>query len=90
MKKTILLTVMVAALFIGCSKDDDKKTEPTYMRVLSLSTSTSGDTVTYGVQYGTNIQTDVVYTEISQEVYNYYSDLCEKSPNPRWRGEISE
>ena len=90
MKK--VLFIIIAAVMLSCSKDEIIKEVPVnnYMRVITLSTgSAPGQPLQYFVTYGTSSE-DQVYTEISQQVYSYYANLANQSPNPRWRGEVTE
>lgn len=90
MKK--LLFIAFAMLLLSCSKDEVVKEVPVnnYMKVILLSQgAVPGQPTTYSVVYGTG-DDDKVQTEISQEVYNYYYNLAIQSPNPRWRGEVTE
>ncbi|WP_298307225.1 hypothetical protein [Flavobacterium sp.] len=78
--------------FSSCSKDEIIKEVPVsnYMKVILLQTSTTpGQPSQYFVEYGTALD-DKVRMEISQAVFNYYESLAIQSPNPRWRGPITQ
>jgi hypothetical protein len=91
MKKAILFLSLLV-MFSSCSKDEVIKEVPVsnYMKVLTLSqNNTPGQPLQYFVEYGT-AQDDKVLMEVSQSVYNYYQSLAIQSPNPRWRGPITQ
>lgn len=92
MKKTILL--LSAVLLMSCSNDEKIVQVPVAgtntMKVLGLSKGAApGQPLDYGVSYGTS-NDDSVYIQVSQAVYDYYYSKSLITPNPRWRGEITQ